>query len=155
MLTLHIVTLDCRSYSWIFGLFEWLKKKKSAQKSFLVVFCRLKSNEGICHFTRWDLGGDLPWIRSGGHRVMNGQRNRKDFDFMELPSKGWGSSERPRERATEHRLGLPECKTETVLKEAYFCGQFRSCFFLWYVIFPLMFYLILSRYSDRHFTLLH
>lgn len=29
MLTLHIVTLDCRSYSWIFGLFEWFKKKRA------------------------------------------------------------------------------------------------------------------------------
>lgn len=35
MLTLHVDTLDCRSYSWIFGLFEWLKKKKKRAEKFL------------------------------------------------------------------------------------------------------------------------
>lgn len=35
MLTLQIVTFDCRSYSWIFGLLEWFKKKTRRKGSWL------------------------------------------------------------------------------------------------------------------------
>lgn len=81
-------------------------------------------------FMGWYPGRDLPWIRSGVHKAMHGQRSLKGFDFMELPWKWWGSSERPHERATENGMGLPACKKEDCSKKRPFLWPIQKLLFL-------------------------
>lgn len=42
----------------------------------------------------------------------------------------WASSERPRERATVHGLGLPECKKEDCSKKSLFLWPTQKLLFL-------------------------